>query len=104
MVRVHFGPPSLAGSKRTESIRTEQSQDGECQNGLERRLLETVRWTVSTGVALPQQSESILAHHLQKRLTEALSSESTSLSLLEIQPCTLKTEHCDYDAIMRRQQ
>ena len=31
----------------------------ECQNGLESRLLETVRWTVSTGVAFPQKSESI---------------------------------------------
>ena len=26
--------------------------------GLERRLLATVRWTVATAVALPQQSES----------------------------------------------
>ena len=34
--------------------------------GLESRLLETVRWTVSTGVAFPQESESILAHHLKK--------------------------------------
>ena len=25
-------------------------------------------------------------------------------SLLKTPPCTLKTEHCDYDAIMRRQQ
>ena len=100
MVRVHFGPPSLAGSKGTESIRTEQSQDGESQNGLESRLLATVRWTVATAVAFPQESESIS----YKGLTEALLKESTSLSLLEIQPCTLKTEHCDYDAIMRRQQ
>ena len=27
--------------------------------GLERRLLETVRWTVSTAVAFPQKSESM---------------------------------------------
>ena len=70
------------------------------QNGLESRLLATVRWTVATGVAFPQKSKSIS----YKRLNEALLKESTSLSLLEIQPCTLKTEHCDYDAIMRRQQ
>ena len=34
--------------------------------GLESRLLETVLWTVSTGVAFPQKSESILAHHFLK--------------------------------------
>ena len=28
------------------------------QNGLERRLLATVRWTVATAVAVPQESES----------------------------------------------
>ena len=43
-------------------------------------------------------------HHILKRLTEVPSEEETSLSLLEVQECTLKTEHCDYDAIMRRQQ
>ena len=51
-----------------------------------------------------QRFDPAYLHHFQKRLTEALLKESTSLSLLEIQPCTLKTEHCDYDAIMRRQQ
>ena len=41
-----------------------------------------------------------------ERLTEAPTKVEASLSLLKIetQPCTLKTEHCDYDAIMRRQQ
>ena len=34
--------------------------------GLERRLLATVRWTVATAVAFPQESESILAHHFKK--------------------------------------
>ena len=34
--------------------------------GLESRLLATVRWTVATGVAFPQKSESILAHHFPK--------------------------------------
>ena len=34
-------------------------------------------------------------HH--KRLTEASSKEEVSLSLLEIQNCTLKTEHCYYE-------
>ena len=71
------------------------------QNGLERRLLATVQWTVATAVALPQQSESIV---INRRLTEVPMKIEASLSLLEIQPCTLKTEHCDYDAIMRRQQ
>ena len=36
------------------------------QNGLERRLLATVRWTVATAVAFPQESES-LAHHFLKK-------------------------------------
>ena len=36
------------------------------QNGLERRLLATVRWTVATAVAFPQESESVLAHHFEK--------------------------------------
>ena len=31
--------------------------------GLGSRHLATVRWTVATGVAFPQKSESILAHH-----------------------------------------
>ena len=35
--------------------------------GLESRLLATVRWTVATGVAFPQKSESILAHHFKKQ-------------------------------------
>ena len=35
------------------------------RNGLERRLLATVRWTVATAVAFPQKSESIMAHHFQ---------------------------------------
>ena len=44
--------------------------------------------------------------HQNKRLTEIPSEEEISLSLLGISDltCTLKTEHCDYDAIMRRQQ
>ena len=41
---------------------------------------------------------------INRRLTEVSIKIGASLSLLEIQPCTLKTEHCDYDAIMRRQQ
>ena len=66
--------------------------------GLESRLLETVRWSVSTGVAFPQKSESILAHHFfemqnvkcrmqnyrtRKRLTEVPMKIEASLSLLE---------------------
>ena len=69
--------------------------------GFERRLLATVRGTVATAVAFPQKSESIV---INRRLTEVPMIIEASLSLLEIQPCTLKTEHCDYDAIMRRQQ
>ena len=41
-------------------------QKGESQNGLERRLLATVRWTVATAVAFPQESESLAHHFLQK--------------------------------------
>ena len=40
------------------------------QNGLERRLLATVRWTVATAVAFPQESESLAHHFFFKRLTE----------------------------------
>ena len=36
------------------------------QNGLERRLLATVRWTVATAVAFPQKSESLAHHFLLK--------------------------------------
>ncbi|WP_455559727.1 hypothetical protein, partial [Agathobaculum hominis] len=35
--------------------------------GFESRLLRTVRWTVRTGVALPQQSESTTFHQIQER-------------------------------------
>ena len=60
MVRVHFGPPFMkaetgAGGERRKRVRGK---------GLESRLLATVRWTVATGVAFPQKSESILAHQL----------------------------------------
>ena len=78
MVRVHFGPPLL------RELEWElKSWMIEFYKGLESRLLETVLWTVSTGVAFPQKSESILAHHFLKckmqnakckieRLTEAI--------------------------------
>ena len=67
VVRVHFGPPpfikALVGvkSEKREFLRQER------QSGLERRLLATVRWTVATAVAFPQESES-LAHQKQKPL------------------------------------
>ena len=37
--------------------------------GLESRLLTTCQWHVVTGVAFPQKSEPILAHHT-KRVSE----------------------------------
>ena len=41
----------------------------------------------------------------RKRLTEVPWQQETSLNFLEKRfSCTLKTEHCYYDAIMRRQQ
>ena len=43
-------------------------------------------------------------HHFFKELTEIPLEDEISLSLLSDSRCTLKTEHCDYDAIMRRQQ
>ena len=60
MVRVHFGPPMIknVGNARN-GFKDREQEFKECQNGLESRLLETVRWTVSTGVAFPQKSESI---------------------------------------------
>ena len=54
------------------------------QSGLERRLLATVRWTVATAVAFPQESESLPTTSL-KRLTETPTLVEVSLSLLEIQ-------------------
>ena len=39
-----------------------------------------------------------------KKLTEVPWKQETSLSFFRNSTCTLKTEHCDYDAIMRRQQ
>ena len=43
--------------------RTARTEKFRGQNGLERRLLETVRWTVSTDVAFPQKSESMESLH-----------------------------------------
>ena len=39
-------------------LRRLSSKGKQSQNGLERRLLATVRWTVATAVAFPQKSES----------------------------------------------
>ena len=64
----------------TEPQRTEQRKGRENQNELERRLLATVRWTVATAVALPQQSESIV---INRRLTEVSMKIEASLSLLK---------------------
>jgi len=40
---------------------------GSKEGGFESRRLETVRWTVSTGVASPQRSESIYFRHCTSR-------------------------------------
>ena len=61
---------SHAGGRWFESISLHQKETpsnwmgflfgiGIQTNGLESRLLATVRWTVATGVAFPQKSESI---------------------------------------------
>ena len=63
-----------------QTQRTEQRKGRESQNGLERRLLATVQWTVATAVALPQQSESIV---INRRLTEVSMKIEASLSLLK---------------------
>ena len=61
MVRVHFGPPMIKNVGNVRNGFEEWEQEfKECQNGLESRLLETVQWTVSTGVAFPQKSESAI--------------------------------------------
>ena len=64
MVRVHFGPPMIknVGNVRN-GFKDRKREFKECQNGLESRLLETVRGTVSTGVAFPQKSESTVNRH-----------------------------------------
>ena len=43
-------------------------------------------------------------HHFFKELTEIPLEDEISLNFLGNSRCTLKTEHCNYDAIMRRQQ
>ena len=94
--RVHFGPPLQRNGPKQGSWSTAKKR----LSGLERRLLASVRWTLATAVAFPQKSESILARHFnkrksKKRLTEIPRVLEISLSLLEIQRCTLKTEHCE---------
>ena len=60
MVRVHFGPPMIKNVGNVRSgFKDRKREFKECQNGLESRLLKTVQWTVLTGVAFPQKSESI---------------------------------------------
>ena len=58
MVRVHFGPPLLKQAKVGVKTRMIEFLRRLRQNGLERRLLATVRWTVATAVAFPQESEA----------------------------------------------
>ena len=38
--------------------------------GIERRLLETIQWIVSTAVALPQQSDSARRHYFVRVITD----------------------------------
>ena len=63
-----------AGGERRKRVRGK---------GLESRLLAAVRWTAVTGVAFPQKSESILAHHLKRLTIEKLTeiSDYTEISL-----------------------
>ena len=84
MVRVHFGPPLLehfwleAGSEEHRGL-----------NGTRKPALGDMPGHIATGVAFPQKSESILAHHfltpplLKKRLTEIPRELEISLSLLK---------------------
>ena len=60
-----LGPPLRWKSKVGVKTETIEFKRVARQNGLERRLLTTVRWTVVTAVAFPQESES-LAHHIKK--------------------------------------
>ena len=82
MVRVHFGPPlqtNLYGglAQLGERLPCKQEVTGSIP------VLSTMRKS-------------------QKRLTEALC-EKYFIESLRDSKCTLKTEHCYYDAIMRRQ-
>ena len=78
-----FWPTTSKRSQR-EWISAKSDDGDEFEKGLESRLLATVRWTVATGVAFRQKSESTLAHHFKKReLTEASSKEDTSLSFFK---------------------
>ena len=92
-----FWPTTSSKLKyETGTERSSSRLERGCQNGLERRLLATVRWTVATAVAFLQKSESIsYLGSIKKRLTEVPWKQETSLNLLEIQRCTLKTEHCE---------
>ena len=70
---------------------------------------ESLKWGVSSAGRAPalqaggHRFDPGTLHH--KRLTEVPSKEEASLSFLKkrFKECTLKTEHCYYDAIMRRQ-
>ena len=74
----------------------------ETEKGLESRLLATVRWTVATGVALPQQSESILAHHFvgvrfansafRRRRNAPLQTDSSSLIETRVAGLSIRKE------------
>ena len=64
MVRVHFGPPMIKNVGNVPNgFDSRKREFKECQNGLESRLLKTVQWTVLTGVAFPQKSESTVNRH-----------------------------------------
>ena len=54
VVRIHHLPPKRKDIPKGMSFLLWRKAGG----GFESRLLETCRWHVSTGVALPQQSES----------------------------------------------
>ena len=70
MVRVHFGPPLLEKQKNGSQADDDRGSRGEgSQNGLERRHLATVQWTVATAVAFPQKSESLAHHFLKSKRT-----------------------------------
>ena len=102
MVRVHFGPPLLKKRKVGVKTLTFEFQRRSRQNGLERRLLTTVRWTVVTAVAFPQKSESWPTTSSKLALRGSHGTESSMLNRKSVFPLQLKPATLGFQLVNMR--